>query len=58
MRTPRTSGDLLIADRVNAAIADYPRPVGRAARIAHAWLDILHSRAQIRAERHRRSIRQ
>ena len=59
MRTPqRQATDLLIADRAGAAVADYPQPLGRAARTAHAWLDILHSRAQIRAERHRRGVRQ
>lgn len=57
MRTSRPSPDLLIADCVSAA-ADYPQPLGRAARTAHAWLDTLHSRAQIRAERHRRGTRQ
>ncbi len=59
MRTPqRQATDLLIADRASAAVADYPQPLGRAARTAHAWLDILHSRAQIRAERRRRGVRQ
>lgn len=58
MRTLQLSADLRIADRASAAVADYPQPLGRAARSAHIWMDILHSRAQIRAERHRRSIRQ
>lgn len=57
MTAPPTSPDLLIADRASAAVADYAQPLGRAARTAHTWIDILHTRAQIRAERHRRSLR-
>ncbi|WP_082408943.1 hypothetical protein [Mycobacterium intracellulare] len=48
-------GDVAIATRAGAAIANYTQPPGRAARSAHAWLDTFHSRAQLRAERHQRT---
>jgi hypothetical protein len=49
--------DILIAGRAGAAVAAHTHPLGRSAPSAHAWAETLHSRAQIRAERHLRSHR-
>jgi hypothetical protein len=53
VRTPPLSHQsaIVIAGLAGAAVADNTHPLGRSARTAHAWLDTLHSRAQIRAER-------
>lgn len=56
--TPPRHLDAMIAGRAAAAAAGAAHPFGRAARTAHAWTETLHSRAQIRAERHLRSARQ
>ena len=60
MRTPppHRSTDFVIAGLAGAAVADYTNPLGRSAQTAHAWLETLHTRAQIRAERHLRAARQ
>jgi hypothetical protein len=59
MRTPPLSQhDIVIAGLAGAAVADNTHPLGRGAQTAHAWLDTLHNRAQIRAERYLRAGRQ
>jgi hypothetical protein len=55
---PHRHTDIVIAGLAGAAVADYTNPLGHSARTAHAWLETLHTRAQIRAERHLRSPRQ
>lgn len=50
--------DVLIAGRAGAAAAGPTHPFGSAARTAHVWTETLHTRAQIRAERHLRGARQ
>jgi hypothetical protein len=50
--------DIAIATLAGAAVADYTHPLGRSARTAHRWQEILHGRAQIRAERYLRAARQ
>jgi hypothetical protein len=60
MRTPPLSHhtDIVIAGLAGAAVADNTHPLGRGAQTATAWLETLHSRAQIRAERYLRAGRQ
>jgi hypothetical protein len=60
VRTPPLThqSDIVIAGLAGAAVADNTHPLGRSARTAHAWLDTLHSRAQIRTERYLRAGRQ
>jgi hypothetical protein len=55
---PPHQADIDFAGLAGAAVADNTHPLGRSARTAHAWLDTLHSRAQIRAERYLRAGRQ
>lgn len=52
--------DILIAGKAGRAVSNTTRsrPLGCTARTAHAWVESLHTRAQIRAERHLHSIRQ
>jgi len=57
MRTPAAQ-EMAIAARAGAAAAGCAHPFGRAERTARTWTDTLHTRAQIRAERHRRRTRQ
>jgi hypothetical protein len=64
MRTPhhsfahRQSSDTLIADRGAAAVTAATQTHGRSATAAHVWIETLHVRAQIRAERHLRGTPQ
>jgi hypothetical protein len=64
MRTParslayRQASDTLIAGRGAAAVTAAAQTHGRAASAADRWIETLHVRAQIRAERHQRGIAQ
>lgn len=49
--------DVVIASAAAGAVADHTQPQDRTAITARAWLDTLHSRAQIRAERRLRGRR-
>ena len=50
--------DIAIAGRAGAAVAANTQTHGQSAPAARAWIETLHSRAQIRAERHLRGPRQ
>jgi len=59
MMTPATRHlDIAIAGRAGAAAAATTYPLGRAATIARAWQESLHSRAAMRAERYERGREQ
>jgi hypothetical protein len=64
VRTPqrslgrRDTADILIAGRGAAAVTSATQTHGRSATAAHIWIETLHVRAQIRAERHLRSTTQ
>jgi hypothetical protein len=64
VRTPhrglahRDTTDILIAGRGAAAVTSATQTHGRAATTAHRWIETLHVRAQIRAERHLRGTTQ
>jgi len=58
MTTPPAVLDNLIAGQAGAAAAGTAHRAGYAARTARVWAETLHSRAQIRAERHLRGSRQ
>jgi hypothetical protein len=49
------SADIAIATRAGDAIRSHNQPHGRSARVAPAWTDTLHNRAQRAAERRRRA---
>ncbi len=49
----RLTLDLAIAGRAGHAVASSTQTRGQSARIAHAWIDALHHRAQRAAERRR-----
>ena len=56
--TQRTARDAAIARRAGAAVAAYTQSHGHSAPTEHAWIETLHARAQIRAERHARNTTQ
>lgn len=53
----RAARDLAIASRAGDAVAANTHTHGQSAPTAHTWMETLHVRAQIRAERHLRGPR-
>ena len=55
---PRLGLDIAIAGRAGHAVAAGTQQHGRSAHTARAWIESLHVKAHIRAERHLRGPRQ